>query len=71
MSSKEWELVLADIRDYKMVEEFPNYSNEARFRFEVMGSTIKTLKDTVENITDLQISGRLKDLRELCLARWT
>jgi hypothetical protein len=65
MSSKDWELVLADIRDYKMVETFPNYSKEEQFRFEVMGTTIKTLKDSVENITDLQIAGILKGLREL------
>ena len=65
MSSEDWQLVLADIRDYKMVKTFPNYSNEELFRFEVMGPTITTLKETVENITDLQISGILKDLREL------
>ena len=65
MPSKEWELVLADIRDYKMVETFPNYSKEEQFRFEVMAPTIATLKDSVENITDLQISGILKGLREL------
>ena len=65
MSSEDWQLVLADIRDYKMVETFPNYSKEEQFRFEVMGTTIKTLKDSVQNITDLQIAGILKGLREL------
>ena len=65
MSSEDWQLVLADIRDYKMVETFPNYSKEEQFRFEVMAPTIAALKDSVENITDLQISGILKGLREL------